>query len=206
MAKPTTARDATRENSRAKRPATLDHLRKKQAPWDWHQVVVDPGPVNELSEARAELERFEGRYGRLAGRGGNKDADVVKEAERKVKAAQRRVEEAQAAAADAVAWVKLKAISPHRWDDLIGDHQASEKQHEAAREAGEIDADDRLGWDPETFPKALIAECWAEPKLTPVEFEELYESDAWIGAEKMALFSHALRLCNKRLEAELGKG
>ena len=55
---------------------------------------------------------------------------------------------------------RLQALGDKEWSDLLAAHPGKEKGH---------------GWDPETFPKALIAACAVDPVMLPDQVSELFE-------------------------------
>lgn len=55
---------------------------------------------------------------------------------------------------------RLRALGDKAWSDLVAAHPSKNK-HEA--------------WDPETFPKALLAVCCVDPVMTADQVGELFE-------------------------------
>lgn len=55
---------------------------------------------------------------------------------------------------------RFQSLGDKEWSDLIAAHPGKEKGH---------------GWDPETFPKALIAACSVDPTMLPEQVGELFE-------------------------------
>ena len=85
--------------------------------------------------------------------------------------------------------MRMRAISSRQYDDL----QAAHKPTALQREQG-------AAYDVDTFAPALIAACSLEPKLTPDDAREIYNSDEWSSGEVGGLFVECLRLCNVGLD------
>jgi hypothetical protein len=55
---------------------------------------------------------------------------------------------------------RFRALGDREWSDLVASHPSKNK--------GE-------GWDPQTFPKALVSACCVDPVMTPEQAEELFQ-------------------------------
>lgn len=72
---------------------------------------------------------------------------------RQIKAARDRMRKAEVE-------FKLRALGDRAWSDLVAAHPSKNKNE---------------AWDPETFPKALLAKCCIDPVMTADQVEELFE-------------------------------
>lgn len=72
----------------------------------------------------------------------------------------KRISAARARMKKAEVEFKFRALGDKAWSDLVVAHPSKNK-HEA--------------WDPETFPKALLAVCCVDPVMTPDQVGELFE-------------------------------
>lgn len=107
---------------------------------------------------------------------------------------------AQDALADATLALTFRALPRPVWEQLLRDHAPSEVQ-----------ADQGMEYNVETFPAALISACHVERDAGGAEIEGMSAADAqelldtWADAEAKALFTAAL-VINQTLRADLGKG
>lgn len=85
--------------------------------------------------------------------------------------------------------VNLRAIGAKDYDDLIAKHPPTAEQK---KEGGSYNVD--------TFAPALIAACSHEPKLTPNEAAEIWNSPDWSRGEIMELFLASVEVCSKGLD------
>ena len=85
--------------------------------------------------------------------------------------------------------VSLRAIGAKEYDDLIAKHPPTSEQK---KEGGSYNVD--------TFAPALIAACSSEPKLTPNEASEIWNSPDWSRGEIMELFLASVEVCSKGLD------
>lgn len=83
----------------------------------------------------------------------------------------------------------FEAISSHDMDALVAAHPPTKDQQLQG-----------IGFNPETFNPALIAACLVEPKVTPEEFLEIWQSDAWSQGELSTLFNTAWQLTMEGLD------
>lgn len=112
--------------------------------------------LNLAGDEVAEVERLERQMAELSDTwqpdslaGGNPHAKLAKQ----IKAARDRMAKAEVE-------FRLRALGDKAWSDLIAAHPSKNK--------GEA-------WDPETFPKALVATCCVDPVMTVDQAEELFE-------------------------------
>lgn len=85
--------------------------------------------------------------------------------------------------------VTLKAIGSKAYDDLMAKHPPTGEQKK-----------DNAQYNPETFGPALIAACSWEPRMTPNEVIEIWNSDDWSRGEVMELFVASIEVCSKGLD------
>ena len=83
----------------------------------------------------------------------------------------------------------LRAIGSKAYDVLMGMHHPTAEQKKEG-----------LAYNVDTFGPALIAACSVEPKITPNEAKELWDSDEWSRGEVMAMFSAAVEVNSKGLD------
>lgn len=85
--------------------------------------------------------------------------------------------------------VSLRAIGAKDYDDLIAKHPPTSEQK---KEGGSYNVD--------TFAPALISACSHDPKLTPNEAAEIWNSPDWSRGEIMELFLASVEVCSKGLD------
>jgi hypothetical protein len=172
------------------RPATADHLKKKQPATKTVEVVVDPDAARAVRDAELKLEVAEARL-RVAP---DDDAQAAAWAAKADLDSLR----AQAAADDAVVAVRFRSIGHHGYDALVRAHPPTADQVAEAKAAG-----GELTFNADTFPPALVAAALEEPKLTLAEVTELWESPDWNQAELASLFTAAVEVNSSRLTLDL---
>lgn len=177
------------------RPATADHLKKKQAATKTVEVVLDPSLAEQVREAERRRDDADRR---LAIR---PDDDTIQaevwEATSTLEALR-----ARAVEEEAVVTVRFRSIGRHAWDDLIREHPPTDAQVAEAKTAGMGD----LNFNSETFPPAVVAASLDEPRLSAEEVADLWDSPDWNQAELGMLFAAALEVNNSRHTLDLGKG
>lgn len=85
--------------------------------------------------------------------------------------------------------VTLRAIGSKAYDVLVGMHPPTAEQKK-----------DGATYNPDTFGPALISACAIEPRMTPNEAKELWESEEWSRGEVMELFVAAVEVCSRGLD------
>lgn len=163
------------------RPATFDHLKKKQPLELTIGIVLD----NEAAEAH-EAAAMALETARLTG----KPTAALEEAERKARAA---------LDAETVT-MRFRSIGRKAYDALLLAHPPTEADKAEAKEAGT----EPPPWDIGTFAPALVAASCVEPRMSEAEVHELW--DAWNAAESAQCWIAALYVNTQRRVAELGKG
>lgn len=83
----------------------------------------------------------------------------------------------------------MRAIGSKGYDTLVSVHPPTGEQKKEG-----------AGYNPDTFGPALISACSLDPKLTPNEAKELWDSDEWSRGEVMALFTAAVEVNSKGLD------
>lgn len=78
----------------------------------------------------------------------------------------------------------FQALSAQEYDDLIAKHPPTKKQRD----------DGIRGFNPDTFPAALIAASLVKPKLTVEQVKALYQSADWSDGERASLFGGAFEV------------
>ncbi|MFB6977685.1 hypothetical protein [Streptomyces scopuliridis] len=72
---------------------------------------------------------------------------------KKIKAVREQMKEAETE-------FRFRAVGDKAWSDLVAAHPSANKNE---------------GWDPATFPKALVSACCVDPVMTPEQAEQLFE-------------------------------
>lgn len=84
--------------------------------------------------------------------------------------------------------LRLVAISPKSYDELVSKHQPTEAQ---AAKGSNI--------NPDTFCPALMAAVCQDPKLSEAEWREVWRNEEWGKGELASLYWEANDLCNRSL-------
>lgn len=179
------------------RPATADHLRKKQAPTAQWFVVVDPDTVAVAEKAQKALFDAEVRAAHI-GDDGDREAFLGPYRDEAARL------EAECVEGEAVVVLRLRGLSRARYDRLVKEHPPTAEQIADAEEAGEP----RPPYDADGFAAALIAACCVEPKLSAAEWADMFGDDdgVWTSGEQMQLVTMAMSLCHGSRVVDLGKG
>lgn len=163
---------------RLHRPATLDHLRKKEPVQKTISVI--------LSDSEMEAhDRALRAYERLILTKGAAEADIDK--------AKAELDLAREALDEVTVSMTFRSIGRKAYDGLVSEHPPTDEQK---------DLD--YTYNPETFSPALIAAACVEPRMTLEEATEIF--DTWNGPEVTELFFTAVEVNSARRTAELGKG
>lgn len=147
-----------------------DRLRSKRPQRAEHSIVLDPGPVDELTAASDALSRA-----RLF------DQDV--------EAAEQRVEQAREAAADAVVTLTLQALPRPEYEQLLLAHPPTRQQ-----------AEEKQTYNVDTFAPALVAACVVDPDTgeRPLSEQDVAELFAeWNQGEVAGLWQRAVQVCTQ---------
>lgn len=172
-----------------KRPATLDHLRKKPKPWRIVNVCMDPDKARSLEEAEQALATTEASLtSDAAGR------DKVLAPLREV------VETAKAAVEDASEQVLVQSIGRVAYDALVDEHPPTDEDHAQLRQVFGENA--KAGFHHKTFSVALIAASTLVPRITE---EEVTEITADWTASEFQKWADAAAEVNRASTVSLGK-
>lgn len=166
--------------TKQQRPATYDHLRKKQPIEKLVPVPLDAALVEAYEKAVEAVEALE-----IQG------ADTS--AAEKLRDTSRKALEAETVV------LRFRSIGRKRYDKLIHDHPATEEQHREHKEQ----YGQRAPHNIDTFAPALIAASCIEPEMTIEQVTELF--DEWNPAEVMDLYTAALEVNTQRRVVDLGK-
>lgn len=191
-----------------RRPATLDHLRKKQRPWQVVEVCLDMG-------AKREHEAALDRLGKLE-RSGNRTADALDKARAEVEQTRVALDEATVEMLfQGIGRVKREALEkahpPTSEDEEELERLYAQQMEEyAARIAVAKNAEsiprprkEKARYNARGFSIALIALSCSDPKLSAEEWTELTED--WTENELTSLFMVALRVNSDSSLVTLGK-
>lgn len=180
---------------------TLDDLRKKKKPnmqemW----VAGDSLAADRLREAQEEYERCQ----RVVNIRKNPE-DLMA-----LDAAKLAVASIKEEIMPTMIHFVFKALSSHDYDEMVGEHTWTEPQKKEWQKRNPGLTDEQLenmpAWNPDTFPKALIASSVVEPPLSQGEMLEWLDDPEWNSAELMGLFQAAMEVNNSRRVVDLGKG
>lgn len=156
---------------RLHRPATLDHLLKKDAVEQRVTIVTSAEAQERLESALAAL-------------------DISDEAS--LPAARDELEAARSAVDEATVTVRLRSMGRLAYERLLDAHPAPPEQIAAAKAKGETP----MPYNADTFPPALIAASMVEPELSEADARQLW--DEWNGGEASELFMAALTVNTSR--------
>lgn len=180
-----------------RRPATFDHLVGKKKPLQRTiPIVLDPELADEYEIARKDRDLLRTRLELRSD-----DLEVAARLEQ----AEKRVAEVEERLTDAegVVWVTFRGVGRARYDALVEAHPPSAEQQLKAKQ--QLGTDEKLMWNPDTFPPALIAMSLVEPQLTEVQVLKLWTSEEWNQAELANLLTTAMEVNSTRRTVELGK-
>lgn len=170
---------------RLRKPATRDHLLKRSRPRRVVPVVID-------EDAHREYEDASDAYTILK-------AQELPETDPELMAARERYEAAEEALNEATVEMVFEAIGRRDYENLLMEHPPSTEQEKQAKEAGE-----KVDYNIDTFPPALVAATCIEPKFSEEEAYELFEQST--GPECMVFFTAAMAVCGTTRVGDLGKG
>jgi hypothetical protein len=175
-----TAKTTQTEKTTQPRPATRDHLTSRKKPMTkFVEILLDPDALDIYERAQERL--------------GEATADTRA-------AIQRDVDDARAAVIEATVTMKFQSLGRKRYEALIAEHPATEKQNEQALKETNTEA----GYNLDTFPPALIQASCIEPELSLEDVQAIY--DSWNSAELMTLFFAALEVNTQRRTADFLSG
>lgn len=106
--------------------------------------------------------------------------------------------------------ITFQAIGNRAWEALKAAHPPTDEQQGAQRQE-QLDRGvmpskiQKLRWNPDTFPPALIAASAVSPKITPDQARRLWVDDKRNPAELDKLFSAALLANESAAQVRLGK-
>lgn len=190
----------------SERPVTLDHLRSKKKP---HRqsitLALDPEIAEQFEEAQNNV-----RTARIRAEGKGYEPEVQSKIQEDLAAAEARLEELRPLMEEASIEFVFQSIGRKKYENLTLAHPPTSEQITRAKEySTEEDVrkgEDRLMYNPDSFPVALISACLASPKMSESEVREMWESDDWTGTELMTLFFTAQAVNVRRAQVNLGKG
>lgn len=163
-----------------KRPATLDHLRKKEPREGTLAVVISDSAAEHYEECRRAAFHATGD-------------DLV--------AAHEALKAAEDELAEATVHITVRAIGRRAYENLARSHPPTEAQIAEVKKAA---PDATPQWNTDTFPPALVAACMIEPTISIAEATELL--DNWNIEESTRLFMACETVCQQGRSADLGKG
>lgn len=163
------------------RPATFDHLKKKQPMERTVSVVLSDDAATAWQDASAAVERA-----RLTG----KPTDDLEAA----------AAEARAALEAETVTLRFRSIGRKAYDALLRQHPPTEEQKAEATKEGTPEPP----YDIDSFAPALVAASCIEPMMTPEQVRELW--DEWNTAEILPCWMAALEVNTQRRVVDLGKG
>lgn len=153
------------------RPATFDHLRKKEPLEKTIEVALSDSAFQRVQDLEAEL-----------------FTTVDEAAKKKI---QKELDLANAELDESTVELKFRSLGRKAYEDLLEQHPPEEEDEDDE----EVKKDEQI-WNAKTFPKALVAASLVEPKLSDEEIDILW--DEWNGNEVTALFWAALEVNTSR--------
>ncbi|WP_326737044.1 hypothetical protein [Streptomyces sp. NBC_01022] len=182
--------------------AKMARLRARKLPERTLSICDDQDAKTTVTEAALALAKARaGALAECAEQGIREEQrDAWVQSNPQVLAADAALVQAQDALVDATLTLTFRALPRPVWEQLLRDHAPSEVQ-----------ADQGMEYNVDTFPAALISACHVERDAGGAETEGMSVADAqelldsWADAEAKALFTSAL-VINQTLRADLGKG
>lgn len=176
------------------KPVTRDHLRSSKKPNIAKvTIVLDPDAADRYTEAKDKYDRAKIRMDVR-----REDPDLIDDFE----AAQAWLDEVRSDIEEDVFVFEFKALGRKKYEKLLSDHPATEAQQaEAKKEKSSY------GFNPETFPPALVFACMVDNELTWEDFmEEVWDGENWAGSETTALYLGAMSANADRKTVDMGNG
>ncbi len=175
------------------KPATLDHLRKREPLERTVQIITSDAPIEAVEEAKKRLNTAE-----LAVTGIDPKKPVaLTAAKREVEEARKALQDAYDEQVEATVEMRFRSIGRRAYEEILDQHKPSEEQRKEAEEKNTT-----VNYDYTTFPAALVAACCIEPKMTEEDALDLYNE--WNYSEFSVLFNAALECCTTRRVGDLG--
>lgn len=184
----------------------LDHLRSRKRPvTKRYSVALDSDVADAYIEAKEAYEAARAKSERLP-----RELGLLHVADEAETLMRERLDDLEAASA----WFICRSIGVNAYEDLVNQHLPTEEQRKKARQEGHGE----LGWNPDTFPAALIERCTSYvvgvnddgeeilESLTAEFVKELFEDDRWNTAEVMGLVAAAIEVNSARRIVDMGNG
>lgn len=185
--------------------APLDHLRSRKKPVSKRvPIALD----TDIADAYYDTKE---RAMAARGKADSRPADVKAQlrAEELEEETEARLQELHTNSA----WFLCRSVGVNAYEDLLAAHVPTEEQRKRARKDGQGE----LGWNPDTFPPAILVACCSyvatpetpdapetlEP-LTEEFVKELFESPDWNQAEVMGLVMGAIEVNSVRRVVDMG--
>lgn len=187
-----------------RRPATFDHLRRKQRPWRVVEVCLDMDAKRQVEDATRRLGDAERELPR----------DVTaKDREARLAPLKAALDEARTAVNEATQELLFESIGRARREALQEAHPPTSEDEEAAEEAYQIMraaapnpehvAKQPAQFNFKTYSLALIAASCISPRLTEAEWREI--TDEWTDGEYQGLWLTAQMVNGDGSLVSLGK-
>lgn len=197
----------------AKRPPTSDHLpskKKRNIRKVW--IALDSEVAEAVAEAQSKVINLELRI--RTGLKSDKVLDQLNKELEEAKAAASKAEEEFRKPENSIHWT-LQSLGRSKYDQLVTEYPPTPEQQAEAeaglREEAKAKGQDpdqviiqKLPWDVDEFPIALIAACTIHPKMEEKELLEWLRSDDWIEDEILTIFYAALEANTQRRTVQLG--
>jgi hypothetical protein len=189
---------------RLKRPATFDHLRRKQKPWQVLEVCLSMDAKRALQDAERKLEDAERKLA--------KDLTAA-ERDRRLAPFRAEVEVSKAEVDEHTEELFFESIGRARREALVNDHPPTQEDEEAAEEAYAITKATSANpeyvikqparFNVKSYSLALVAASCVVPKLSEDEWREV--TDDWTDGEFQQLWLTALGVNQDGTLVSLGK-
>jgi hypothetical protein len=177
------------------RPITMDHLRSSKKPvrktvW----IALDSDDATELEEATRTFNIVDAAVNRAKANGNLVPQDTLT---RLIEATDRKTKATEVARENSVKFV-FRSLGRRKYDALLGEHPPTDEQMKKQ-------GNDKLEFNPETFPEALVQACLIEPELSIDEVKEIFNSEDWTPGETYSLFMAAMQANQSTGVVNLGK-
>ena len=173
---------------------TMEEIRRVKKPnRKTVYILLDSELKGKVEEANEKVESL----ARRAKKGSTSLSDTT---QKQLQEAQKELDELLIEVDEMTVPFLAQDIGRKNYDALVEDPAPTDKQKTEYKEGGGVGV---LAYNPETFPPALIAACYIEPKIT-LEFAQEICND-WGEGDIEALFFNAISACKERTSIPLSK-
>lgn len=185
----------TKKKTAAGPPTTWAEFKALKRPvTDEMKLCADRALLQEAKELRARAEDADRRYRVILGIGEQAPPEMVAKAEEALAEAQEAAEKAEAAADEVSMTFVFQAMGGHDLEELMKDHRptpAQQKDYQEQQKAKGLPTRDFLEYNPDTFPKHLIAGTLIQPEMSVEEAADMLVDPNFSQGELMAILTNA---------------